>query len=144
RRGSEQVILEGRVEVNGTVVRELGTRVEPGEDRVKVDGKELKPRRKLYVALHKPAGMICSRTDPEGRACASDLLPKEWSNLYSVGRLDYQSEGLIFFTNDGDFSLRLTHPRYGVRKKYLVTIKGEMTPELARTFTKGIYHMGDH
>ena len=143
RRASERIILEGRVEVNGTVVRELGTKIEPATDTVKVDGRELKPRRKLYVALHKPRGCICSRHDPEGRPSAGDLLPREWSNLYSVGRLDFQSERLIFFTNDGDFALRLTHPRYGVLKKYQVSVRGEVTPEIARLFTKGVQHSGD-
>lgn len=143
RRASEQIILEGRVEVNGQVARELGTKIEPGVDHVRVDGRELKAKRKLYVALNKPPGYISSRSDPERRSNVMQLLPREWSNLYSVGRLDFKSEGLLFFTNDGDFALRLTHPRYGVRKKYQVTVKGEVTPEIAKLFTKGVYHMGD-
>ena len=143
RRASEQIILEGRVEVNGKVVRELGSKIEPGHDHIRVDGQEIKAKRKLYVALNKPPGYICSRTDPEGRKNVSNLLPREWSNLYSVGRLDYKSEGLLFFTNDGDFALHLTHPRYGIRKKYLVTVKGEVTQEIAKLFTKGIQHEGE-
>ena len=143
RRASEQIILEGRVEVNGKVVRELGTKIDPEGDHVRVDGQPLKAKRKLYVALNKPPGYITSRNDPEGRSNVMHLLPKEWSNLYPVGRLDFKSEGLIFFTNDGDFALRLTHPRYGVRKKYHVTIKGEVGPETARLFTQGIHHMGE-
>lgn len=139
RRACEVIILEGRVAVNGKTIRELGTKVEP-EDSVALDGKTLKAKRKLYVALHKPPGFICSRNDPEKRPTASALLPAEWNNLYSVGRLDYLSEGLIFYTNDGDFSLRMTHPRYGIRKKYMVTVKGAVTPEVARAFTKGVYH----
>src|SRR5206468_5346519 len=113
RRAGEQLILAGRVSVNGQVVQELGTKVHPVKDRVSVDGEMVRPRRRLYVALNKPPGYICTRHDPERRRVISDLLPKEWGHLYPVGRLDNQSEGLIFLTNDGQFALRLTHPRYG-------------------------------
>lgn len=139
RRASEQIILEGRVLVNGEVVRELGTKVTPGHDRVVLDGRPLKTKKKLYIAINKPRGYICSKADPEGRHTVHDLLPREWSNLQSVGRLDYNSEGLIFYTNDGDFALRLTHPRYGIRKRYLVTIKGEVTGDHLAALQKGIY-----
>jgi 23S rRNA pseudouridine2605 synthase len=143
RRGSEQFMLAGRVTVNGKIAKELGTKIDPDKDYVSVDGRPLKPKRKLYLAVHKPRGYICSRNDPEGRPSVNDLLPREWDNLYSVGRLDYNSEGLIFYTNDGDFSLKLTHPRYGVRKKYRVTVTGEVTPEIAGALTKGVFHEGD-
>ncbi len=139
RRASEQIILEGRVSVNGKVVQELGTKVDALHDRIQVDGRAIKVKHKLYLAINKPPGYICSRSDPGHRPKVHDLLPREWTNLYSVGRLDYQSEGLIFYTNDGEFALHLTHPRYGVRKKYLVTVKGEVTPEHIREFQKGIY-----
>jgi 23S rRNA pseudouridine2605 synthase len=121
----------------------LGTRVDPEEDAVKVDGTPIKVKRKLYIALNKPPGYICSRADPLNRRPASDLLPKEWSNLYSVGRLDYESEGLIFFTNDGDFSLKLTHPRYGVAKKYKVVVKAKVEPIHLDAMLNGIYHEGE-
>jgi 23S rRNA pseudouridine2605 synthase len=143
RRASEQFIVAGRVTVNGKVVKELGTKIDPDKDHVSVDSRPLKAKRKLYLAVHKPKGYICSRNDPEGRASVNDLLPREWDNLYSVGRLDFNSEGLIFYTNDGDFALKLTHPRYGVRKKYRVTITGEVTPEIAAALTKGVFHEGD-
>src|SRR3954463_9243422 len=143
RRASEGYISQGRVTVNGKVVKELGTKIDPDADHVSVDGHPLKAKRKLYLAVHKPKGCICSRNDPEGRPSVNDLLPKEWSNLYSVGRLDFNSEGLIFYTNDGDFSLKLTHPRYGVRKKYRVSLTGQVTPEIAAALTKGVYHEGD-
>jgi 23S rRNA pseudouridine2605 synthase len=143
RRASEQIIVAGRVTVNGKVAKELGTKVDPDKDHVSVDGRPLKPKRKLYLAVHKPKGFICSRNDPEGRPALDDLLPREWGNLYSVGRLDFNSEGLIFYTNDGDFSLKLTHPRYGIQKKYRATITGEVTPEMAAALTKGVYHEGD-
>src|SRR3954468_14747943 len=143
RRGSEQFILAGRVTVNGKAVKELGSKIDPAKDRVTVDGRALKAKRKLYLAVHKPKGYICSRNDPEGRPSVNDLLPREWDNLYSVGRLDFNSEGLIFYTNDGEFSLKLTHPRYGVRKKYRVSVTGQITPEIASALTKGVYHEGD-
>src|ERR1041385_3730205 len=110
RRASEQFILDGRVAVNGTIVRLLGSKVDPLHDHVTVDGKSVRAKRKLYVALHKPKGCVCSRKDEFERPTIYELLPKEWDNVYSVGRLDYDTEGLIFLTNDGEFALRLTHP----------------------------------
>jgi 23S rRNA pseudouridine2605 synthase len=143
RRASEQIILAGRVKVNGNLAKELGTKVDPDKDHVTVDNRPLKAKRKLYLAIHKPKGYICSRNDPEGRASVNELLPREWDNLYSVGRLDFNSEGLIFYTNDGDFALKLTHPRYGVRKVYRATVAGEVTPEMSAALTKGVFHEGD-
>jgi 23S rRNA pseudouridine2605 synthase len=143
RRASEKLILEGEVTVNGRVVRELGTKIDPLHDHVQVDGRPVKARRKLYIAINKPPGYICSKADPEKRKTVGSLLPREWNNLQSVGRLDYNSEGLIFFTNDGEFALRLTHPRYGVRKKYMVTVRGEVTPEHVRQMQKGIFSDGE-
>jgi 23S rRNA pseudouridine2605 synthase len=144
RRASEEIITSGRVTVNGKTVKELGTKVDPNQDHVSVDGRPLKAKRKLYLAVHKPKGCICSRNDPEGRPSVDDLLPAEWTNLYSVGRLDFQSEGLIFYTNDGDFSLKLTHPRYGVRKKYRATVSGDVTPDMAAQMMKGMFHEGEN
>lgn len=144
RRASETFIAEGRVTVNGRKITTLGAKIDPDTDHVSVDGKSLKAKRKLYLAVHKPRGYICSRNDPENRPTLGELLPKEWNNLYSVGRLDYLSEGLIFYTNDGDFSLKLTHPRYGIRKKYLATIKSEVTGEMAAQMCKGIFHEGEN
>lgn len=143
RRASEEIIRAGRVAVNGTVVSELGTRIDGDHDKVALDGKEVRVRRKLYAALHKPKGVICSRQDERGRPTIYDLLPREWSHLHSVGRLDFASEGLIFLTNDGDFSLRLTHPRYGVRKKYVATVEGKVEPATLALFTQGLCHLGD-
>lgn len=143
RRASEAIIAEGRVTVNGQKVAELGTKIDPDLDHVSVDGRALKLKRKLYLAIHKPKGYICSRHDPEHRPSLDELLPREWGNLYSVGRLDFLSEGLIFYTNDGDFALKLTHPRYGVRKIYRATISGQITPEIAATLTKGVFHEGE-
>jgi len=143
RRNGEQLILAGRVGVNGQVVRVLGTKIDPTRDRVTVDGTAVKTRRKLHLALNKPRGYICSRHDPAKRRAVGDLLPKEWNNLYPVGRLDCDSEGLIFLTNDGEFCLRLTHPRYGTRKKYLVTVEGRVEPKALNPLTRGVVHDGE-
>ena len=143
RRAGEQIILAGRVAVNGETVAALGVRVDPNHDRVAVDGKPVRARRKLYVALNKPPGLVCSRKDEFERRTIYGLLPKECGHLHSVGRLDYPSEGLIFLTNDGEFSLRLTHPRYGVRKKYVATVEGRVTEQMLREFVRGVWHEGE-
>jgi 23S rRNA pseudouridine2605 synthase len=143
RRASERLILEGRVRVNGDVITQLGTRVQPIHDRVEVDDSAVRTRRKIYVALHKPRGYLCTRRDPEQRRTLEELLPQEWAHLYSVGRLDRDSEGLIFLTNDGEFSLRLTHPRYGVRKIYRATAEGRVEPRLLERFLAGVKHDGE-
>jgi len=143
RRASEQIILAGRVAVNGKTVRQLGTQVDPDEDRITVDGQPLRSRRKLYVALNKPKGCLCTQRDPERRRTVGELLPPEWSDLYPVGRLDYDTEGLLFLTNDGEFCLHLTHPRYEVHKRYVATVDGRITPESLRPLTRGIVHAGE-
>jgi pseudouridine synthase len=143
RRASEGIITSGRVTVNGAVVSELGVKVDPARDRVTVDGRPVKAKRKLYVALHKPPGYVCTRTDAQSRDKIGDLLPKEWTELFSVGRLDCQSEGLIFLTNDGDFCLKLTHPRYGIVRKYVARVEGRVTPEMLRQFTTGVWSEGE-
>jgi 23S rRNA pseudouridine2605 synthase len=143
RRAGEQFILDGRVAVNGKTVRVLGTKVDPAHDEIFVDGKMVRAKRKLYVALNKPIGCVCSHKDELNRPTIYDLLPREWGIVSSVGRLDFNSEGLIFLTNDGQFALRLTHPRYGVRKRYVVTVEGEVTREMLRRFTQGIFDRGE-
>jgi pseudouridine synthase len=143
RRASEQIILAGRVAVNGRTVRELGTKIDPVSDEIVLDGQPLRARRKLYVALNKPRGTVCSRSDELGRPSIYELLPKEWGHLFSVGRLDFNSEGLIFLTNDGELSLHLTHPRYGVRKKYLATIEGSVDEEMLKACARGVWSEGE-
>jgi len=143
RRTGEQFILDGRVTVNGHVIRLLGSKVDPARDRVVVDGKIVHAKKLVYVALNKPVGCVCSRNDELNRPTIYELLPGEWETVQSVGRLDYNSEGLIFLTNDGQFALRLTHPRYGVRKKYLATVDGKVTPEMLGLFKSGVYHEGE-
>ena len=143
RRAGEEMILAGRVAVNGETVGELGTRIDPVHDRVAVDGQPVRAKRKLYVALNKPPGLICSRSDEFDRPTIYGLLPKEWGHLHTVGRLDYKSEGLIFLTNDGELSLRLTHPRYGVRKKYVATVEGRVAEGMLGRFSRGLWHQGE-
>lgn len=135
--------MTGVVAVNGKTVEQLGTRVDPAHDRIVVQGQLVKARRKIYIALNKPPGLLCSRKDDLSRPTIYTLLPREWSHLHSVGRLDFKSEGLIFLTNDGEFSLRLTHPRYGVHKKYVATIEGRIEAEMLRRFTQGVFYMGE-
>src|SRR2546425_282207 len=113
------------------------------DDRVTADGKAIRPKRKLYLALNKPRNYVCSRDDERGRRTIYELIPKEWTSVYSVGRLDYASEGLIFLTNDGEFSLHLTHPRYGVRKKYVAIVEGKLERAILQNFVHGIFHEGE-
>jgi len=143
RRAGEEIILAGRVTVNGQPVKKLGVKVEPKQDRVEVDGQPVRAKRKLYLALNKPRGLVCSRKDEFDRPTIYELLPREWDHLHSVGRLDFNSEGLLFLTNDGEFSLRLTHPRYGVSKKYLATVEGRVEEEMLGRFTHGLTFEGE-
>jgi pseudouridine synthase len=143
RRAGEQIIVSGRAAVNGRQVTQLGSKVDPDHDHVTVDGKTVKERRKLYLALHKPIGCVCSHNDELGRPTVYALLPKEWQMVNTVGRLDFNTEGLIFLTNDGQFALRLTHPRYGIRKKYVVTVEGPVTHETLALFTRGVFTGGE-
>lgn len=143
RRASEQLILAGRVTVNGATVQQLGSKVDPDHDTVAVDGQAVRAQKKLHLALHKPKGCVCSKRDELQRATIYELLPKEWRGVYSVGRLDFASEGLLFLTNDGEFALRLTHPRYGVRKRYVVTVDGRVDAEMLQRFTQGVFHDGE-
>jgi 23S rRNA pseudouridine2605 synthase len=110
---------------------------------VAVDGKPVRAKKLLYIAMNKPVGCVCSRKDELNRPTIYELIPREWDTVQTVGRLDFKSEGLIFLTNDGQFALRLTHPRYGVRKKYLATVEGQVTPEMLQTFKRGVYHEGE-
>ena len=133
RRHCEELIEAGNVSVNGQTVRILGTKIDPEQDRVTVDGQPVAIEQKVYIALNKPAGVLCTNRDTHQRKRAVDLLPRSMPRLYTVGRLDKDTEGLLLLTNDGTFSLRLTHPRYKMRKTYLVEVGGELNnAEIAR------------
>lgn len=138
RRASEKLILSGRVSVNGQVVTELGTKVIPGQDVVQVDGKIVTlATQKVYYLLNKPVGYVTTAKDPQGRPTVLDLIPSP-ERIYPVGRLDYDSEGLLLLTNDGDVAYVLTHPRYEIKKKYLVEVQGTPNPETLLRLARGI------
>jgi 23S rRNA pseudouridine2605 synthase len=134
---SEDMIASGRVTVNGEVAR-LGRRVDPATDRIAVDGVPLSVRPGLvYYLLNKPAGVVSSASDPQGRQTVIDLVPPE-PRVHPVGRLDADSEGLLLLTNDGDLTFHLTHPRFGVEKEYLVAVEGRLRPTEIRRLREGV------
>jgi len=139
RRASEELILSGRVRVNGLVVTTLGTKV-TDSDEVQVDEKPVHlEEKKRYIALHKPAGYICSASDPQGRPLAKDLLPHDITErVYTIGRLDFRSSGLILFTNDGDFAAALGHPSAELEKEYLVQSTVPIPDAMLKAFIQGI------
>ncbi len=138
RRDCEELILEGRVEVDGKIVQELGTRVDPLTQRIRVDGTALPAPRRVYYMLNKPAGVLCTNNDPSGRARAIDLIRCN-ERLFTVGRLDQASEGLIILTNDGELSNKLTHPRYGIEKVYRARVAGTPEPSVLAKLKRGIH-----
>jgi 23S rRNA pseudouridine2605 synthase len=138
RRDCEEYIREGRVEVDRQVVTELGTRVDPLRHEIRVDGEELRKPQRLYYAVNKPMGVVTTNNDPSGRPLVINLVPTE-ERVFAVGRLDRASEGLILVTNDGEFANRLTHPRYGIEKTYLVRVAGSPTQTDLAKLTKGVY-----
>ena len=138
RRDCEELIREGRVEVDRQVITELGTRVDPVRQEIRVDGEALRQPQRLYYAVNKPIGVVTTNFDPSGRPRVIDLVPTE-ERVFAVGRLDRASEGLILVTNDGEFANRITHPRYGVEKTYLVRVAGQPTPADLARLKKGVY-----
>lgn len=139
RRECEEIILEGRVQVDGDVVSELGVRVNPFKQEIAVDGEKLAKTKKVYFAVNKPDGVVCTARDPSGRPRVTDLLPPDVGRVFNVGRLDMASEGLILLTNDGELANQLTHPRHGVEKIYHVQVQGHPTAETLAKLRKGIY-----
>jgi 23S rRNA pseudouridine2605 synthase len=140
RRAAEDIILEGRVRVNGKVVSELGSKADPGKDHIKVDGKLINPRHpQTYIMLNKPAGYITTMSDPEKRPTVQDFLKGVRTRVYPVGRLDYNTEGMLLLTNDGDFAHLITHPSHELPKTYLVKVKGQLDDATLEKLAKGIY-----
>jgi 23S rRNA pseudouridine2605 synthase len=138
------LIAAGRVSVNDAVVRMPGTRVRPGVDRVRVDGVGLRAEPPVTVMLHKPAGYITTASDPEGRPVVMSLLSGAGlPRLFPVGRLDWDTEGLLLLTNDGDLANRLTHPRHEVSKVYHAKVKGRPAPEALRRLLRGVVCQGE-
>lgn len=139
RRACEDLILAGRVRVNGKIVREMGTKVSQG-DIIAVDGRELSAKKDppVYVILNKPKGFVTTVKDPEGRSTVMDLVSKLGARVYPVGRLDYDTEGLLILTNDGDMSYALTHPSHGVDKTYVARVWGTPTREALKKLRSGV------
>jgi 23S rRNA pseudouridine2605 synthase len=140
RRSAERLIVEGRVSVNGSIVAELGTKVDPEHDAIKVDGKRIAapPRGHTYLALNKPRGVVTTLSDPEGRPTVKEFLRGVKPRVYPVGRLDYNSEGLLILTDDGALARDLMHPSRGVEKTYLAKVKGQPEPEVLLRLSRGI------
>jgi len=139
RRAAETMIREGRVTVNGQVVRVLGTCIDPSKDHVKVDGRHVQPvEPEVFVLLHKPPGYVTTMSDPHGRPTIADLVAKVKVRVFPVGRLDYDTEGLLLLTNHGKVAQACVHPRHHVPKTYLVKVSGVCTDEEIRTLQNGI------
>ncbi len=139
RRAGEKMIAEGRISVNRAVVIEPGTKADPQRDEIRVDGRLISlETEKIYIALHKPSGYVTTLSDPQGRPIVTDLLTGVAERVYPVGRLDYDSEGLLILTNDGEFAQRLQHPRYGIPKTYRVKVEGNLSRGEFKALEEGI------
>ncbi|WP_284117809.1 pseudouridine synthase [Streptomyces fragilis] len=149
RRACEELIEQARVEVNGEIVLEQGKRVDPEKDEVKVDGLTVATQSYQFFSLNKPAGVVSTMEDPEGRQCLGDYVTNRETRLFHVGRLDTETEGVILLTNHGELAHRLTHPKYGVKKTYLAHIIGPIPRDLGKQLKDGIqledgYARADH
>ena len=139
RRKAEELILQGRVTVNGRVVKELGSKADAERDHLKVDGKLIHPKQpQAYLMLNKPRGFVTTLSDPERRPTVLDLLKGVKHRVFPVGRLDYETEGLLLLTNDGDLAHALMHPSYEVSKTYLAKVKGVLTDEQIKKLERGV------
>ncbi|MCP8968714.1 23S rRNA pseudouridine(2605) synthase RluB [Ectobacillus ponti] len=137
RRKAEELILQGKVKVNGQVVKELGTKVS-GKDRVEVEGIQIEKESPVYYLLYKPTGVISTVSDDKGRKTVTDFFQEVPQRVFPVGRLDYDTSGLLLMTNDGEFSNILTHPKYEVDKVYVAKVKGVLTKEKVRMLERGV------
>lgn len=140
RRAAEDMIVEGRVSVDGKVVRKLGTRVDPSTQVVRVDGQRIQidEAKHIVLALNKPEGMVSTMYDPEGRPCLADVLVEYPERLYHVGRLDIDTSGLLLLTNDGELANRLTHPSYGIEKTYVARVHGDVKAGVRKQLLRGV------
>ena len=139
RRAAEELILAGKVQVNDRVVRQLGTRADPGRDEIRVEGRLITTEvERVYLMLNKPAGYVTTLKDPEGRPIVTDLLHDVPERVYPVGRLDYDSEGLLLLTNDGAFAERIQHPRYAIPRTYLVKVRGRVARKDIQALMGGV------
>jgi len=138
RRGSEALIRDGRVRVDGEVVTVLGTKVDPQASVVEVDGQQVQLEAARWIMLHKPPGCLCTRSDPDGRPTVYDLIGTEHQSLFHVGRLDYMSEGMLLLTNEGTVAEQLLHPRNRVPRRYEVTVAGPIPRDVGSRLRAGI------
>ncbi len=138
RRAAEELITGGRVRLNGRVVTELGTKADPRQDKVEVDGKRITAPSPVYVVVHKPRNVVSTMSDPEGRPSIAELLKDVGTRVYPVGRLDFATSGVLLATNDGEFSQGLLHPKKGVPKTYVVKVSGNMEPADLDRWAEGV------
>jgi pseudouridine synthase len=138
RRNAEEMIRAGRVKIDGQVVTELGVKVDPARNRVEVDGRAIEAAAPVWIALHKPPGYVVSRHDPQGRPTIYELVPPQYTGLFHVGRLDFESEGLILLTNEGDAAHRLLHPSYEMDRVYDVGVRGRVNDDEIAQLLAGI------
>ena len=142
RRSCEELITQGRVTVDGRPATELGTKADPERQEVRCDGEIVRPAKNVYFLVNKPQGYVCTNEDERGRPRVIDMLPGGGRRLFTVGRLDADTEGLLIVTNDGAFTQRVAHPRYGVSKTYRAQVRGEVTNGLKRELTAGVWIAG--
>lgn len=139
RRAAETMITDGRVTVNGAVVTELGTKADPDSDKIALDGKPVTvAKKRVYLVLNKPAGYVTTLSDPGGRPVVTELLKDIKERVFPVGRLDFNTEGLLILTNDGEWANRLAHPRHEVEKEYLVKIRGDLSADKISQLSEGV------
>jgi 23S rRNA pseudouridine2605 synthase len=139
RRACEEIIAQGRVRVNGKVIREMGLKVDPETAKIEVDGEAIQPAQsRILLAFNKPAGVVSAMSDPQGRPCLGDYFSEWPGRLFHVGRLDFETEGLILLTNDGDLANRLAHPKHEVVKRYLVQVRGVLPTNLSSILRVGV------
>ena len=139
RRACEEIIAQGRVRVNGKIIREMGLKVDPATAKIEVDGEEIRSAQaRTLLAFNKPAGVVSAMSDPQGRPCLGDYFSEWPGRLFHVGRLDFETEGLILLTNDGDLANRLAHPKHEVAKRYLVQIRGVLPGNLSSLLRSGV------
>lgn len=144
RRHCDDLIISGRIKVDGEVVRELGIRVDPASARVEIDNQPIHAERHVYWLVNKPIGYLSTNHDPDGRPRVVDLVPHVMERVYTVGRLDEDSEGLVLLTNDGDLAFKLMHPRFGVPKTYLVLVAGKPGRDAIQKLLDGVWLSDGH
>lgn len=143
RRTCEQLMAEGRVAVDGIIIREAGSRIDPDHQQVTCNGKVIVPKQFIYIALNKPPGHVCTSHDPQGRPLVIDLVPPDFGRLFTIGRLDTESEGLILLTNDGDFAHQISHPRYEITKVYEMWLHEPLSEQERQQWIKGMEDDGE-